>query len=85
MRYFDAKDADLEAASPQMVLLDLNLPKRSGAEVLKHLRSSKRCGATLVLIVSSSDAARDRTAVAELGVEGYFRKPSDYMDFVKLV
>jgi len=84
MRYFDAKDADFAAPSPNIVLLDLNLPKRSGAEVLKHLRSSKRCGEALVLIVSSSDATRDRTAVAELDVAGYFRKPSDYTDFMKL-
>jgi two-component system, chemotaxis family, response regulator Rcp1 len=83
-QFFDSADADASAPCPALVLLDLNLPKKNGDDVLKHLRSSKRCGNAAVLIVSSSDAARDREAVAGLGVNGYFRKPSDYYEFMKL-
>ena len=83
-RFFDSADADANAPCPTLVLLDLNLPKKTGDDVLRHLRSSRRCGHAAVLIVSSSDAARDREGVARLGANAYFRKPSDYSEFMKL-
>lgn len=83
-QFFDSVDVDANAPCPALVLLDLNLPKKNGDDVLRHLRSSKRCSNAAVLIVSSSDAVRDREAVNKLGVNGYFRKPSDYYDFMKL-
>lgn len=82
--FVDRADADPDGSSPSLVLLDLNLPKKSGVEVLKHLRRSARCAATRVLIVSSSDAPSDRAAVAGLRVSGYFKKPSNYGAFMKL-
>lgn len=83
-QFFDSADADANAPCPALVLLDLNLPKKNGDEILQHLRGSKRCRDAAVLIVSSSDAVRDREAVAALGVSAFFRKPSDYYDFMKL-
>ena len=80
----DAADADDQVRCPDVVLLDLNLPKKSGNEVLRHLRQSRRCGNARVLIVTSSDSARDRQAVGALGILEYFRKPSDYEEFMKL-
>ena len=82
--FFDAADTDPDAPCPDLVLLDMNLPKKSGAEVLKHLRESRRCKAAQVLIISSSDAERDRAAVEGLSVAGYFKNPSDYAEFMKL-
>jgi two-component system, chemotaxis family, response regulator Rcp1 len=83
-QFFDSADADANAPCPTLVLLDLNLPKKNGDDVLRHLRGSSRCGNAAVLIVSSSDMVSDREAVAGLGVNGYFRKPSDYYEFMKL-
>jgi CheY-like chemotaxis protein len=83
-KFFDSADADSNAPCPTLVLLDLNLPKKTGDDVLRHLRSSPRCGDAAVLVVSSSDAAHDREAVARLGANAYFRKPSDYAEFMKL-
>lgn len=83
-QFFDAADADPSAPCPTLVLLDLNLPKKGGDDVLRHLRGSRRCSHAAVVIVSSSDAPRDREAVAGLGVNAYFRKPSDFYDFMKL-
>jgi DNA-binding response OmpR family regulator len=82
--FFDAADADPSAPCPDLILLDLNLPKKSGAEVLKHLRESRRCHAAQVLIVSSSDSARDRASVEDFGATGYFKKPTEYQEFMKL-
>jgi CheY-like chemotaxis protein len=69
---------------PDLVLLDLNIPKKDGAEVLRHLRSNPTCKNALVVIVTSSDSTRDREAVNALGTEGYFRKPSSIAEFLKL-
>ncbi len=82
--FFDAVDADPNIPCPDVVLLDMNLPKKNGAEVLKHIRSSKRCSGVQVLIISSSDAIRDRASVEGFGTAGYFKKPSDYAEFMKL-
>jgi CheY-like chemotaxis protein len=82
--FFDQVDADENAPCPTLILLDRNLPKKSGAEVLKHLRASVRCCRAAVLIVSASDAPRERTAVEGFEVAGYFKKPSEYTSFLKL-
>lgn len=84
MQFFDTADSDSSAPCPDLVLLDLNLPKKSGVEVLAHLRNSRTCNRAAVLIVTSSDSIRDREAVAALGATDYFRKPSTYPDFLKL-
>jgi len=73
-----------EAPRPDLILLDLNLPRLSGEEVLKRLRTSPRFGAVKVLIITSSNAARDRERVMELGATDYFRKPSRLDQFLEL-
>ena len=77
-------DTDGNVRCPSLILLDLNLPKMSGIEVLEHLRQSPRCREARVLIVSSSDSEQDRARTAKLGVDGYFRKPSGYDAFMKV-
>src|SRR5579862_9656548 len=83
-RYFDEADGDVSMPCPSLVILDINLPKKQGGEVLKHMRRSRRCATALVIAVSTSDSARDREQMSELGVDVYFRKPSEYAAFMKL-
>jgi CheY-like chemotaxis protein len=83
-KYFAAADIDESAPCPDLILLDLNLPKASGDEVLKHQRASQRCRYAKVLIVSSADAPSDRATVERLAVAAYFKKPSVYAEFMKL-
>jgi len=66
------------------MLLDLNLPTADGTEVLRELRSHPHCASTPVIIVTSSDAPKDRARVAELGISHYFTKPSDWDAFMRL-
>lgn len=73
-----------DAPCPDLILLDLNLPRMSGEEVLKRLRASSKCGCVKVLIVTSSDAARDRQRAMELGATDYFRKPSSLDGFLEI-
>jgi CheY-like chemotaxis protein len=77
-------DADPAAPCPDLVLLDLNLPKRNGEDVLRSLRQSARCRDVIVVVVSSSDTPKDRTGIDGLGVAAYFKKPSDFSEYMKL-
>lgn len=84
LTWFETVDEQHTEACPDLILLDMNLPKRSGDEVLRHLRTSTNCRHSKVLVVSSSDSPEDRHAVETSGVAGYFRKPSSYDEFMKL-
>ena len=67
-----------------MLLLDINLPKRKGGDILRAMRKGTRCHDTKVLVVTSSDSIRDRETMDALGTNGYFRKPSACPEFMKL-
>ena len=69
---------------PNLVLLDLNLPKVGGFEVLSRLRRSERCAHTPVVVMTSSWARKDRNQSATFSANAYFRKPSTYDDFMKI-
>lgn len=84
IRFFEEADRDPSAPCPDLVILDINLPKRPGREVIHQMRQSARCANALVLVVTSSDSERDRDEMGKLGVNEYFRKPSEYQDFMKL-
>lgn len=75
---------DREAPCPDLVILDINLPRKSGGEVLEYLRTKGRYSEARVLIVSTSNAAEDREAMSRLGADGYFHKPSEYVEFMRL-
>jgi chemotaxis family two-component system response regulator Rcp1 len=84
MEYFHRMDQDEAVACPDLVLLDLNLPKKSGTEVLREVRASLRGRHVKVLIVSSSSAPKDSAMARHYAAAGYFQKPSNYGDFMKL-
>jgi two-component system, chemotaxis family, response regulator Rcp1 len=69
---------------PDLVLLDLNLPKRNGEFLLARLRQSSACAHLPIVIVTSSGLPKDREAAVRLGASNYFCKPSDYDDFMQL-
>ena len=73
-----------EIPCPDVVLLDLNLPVHNGHTLLRQLRDSSVCQHVPVIIVTSSDAPRDREQTLQLGANHYFRKPSDYDQFMQL-
>ncbi len=69
---------------PSLLLLDLNVPRKDGMQVLEWLRRSRRCGDIPVIMISSSDSPMDRQRAFELGVTEYFRKPSKLAEFMRL-
>jgi two-component system, chemotaxis family, response regulator Rcp1 len=84
VKFFEQADADLTAPCPDLILLDINMPRYKGGNILRRLRTSLRCAGALVLVVTSSDSQADREEMIALGADGYFRKPSDFAEFMKL-
>jgi CheY-like chemotaxis protein len=87
----DGKDAlgiiSGEAAgtgSISLIILDLNLPRHDGIEILQKLRQSARLEHIPVVVLTSSDSPRDRLTANELGATRYLRKPSNLEEFLGL-
>ena len=66
---------------PALVLLDLNLPKVTGLEVLRRIRGDARTRRLPVVILTSSKEEQDIAAGYDLGVNSYIRKPVDFKQF----
>jgi two-component system, response regulator len=77
--------SDPHAAMPQIVLLDLKLPKVDGMEVLKRIRSEERSRLLPVIILTSSREESDLTRGYGLGANSYVRKPVDFEQFQEAV
>jgi two-component system response regulator len=71
------------AVMPQVVLLDLKLPKIEGLEVLRRVRADERTGLLPVVILTSSNEDQDRIAGYGLGANSYVRKPVDFSQFLE--
>ena len=73
------------SVNPAVVLLDLKLPKVSGMEVLRHIRSDEKLKMTPIVILTSSKEERDWVESYQLGINAYVVKPVDFHDFVEAV
>jgi two-component system response regulator len=83
----EAVDYLLDAGNklPGVILLDLELPKIGGLEILKRLRSEPRTRLAPVVILTSSDEETDLLKGYELGCNSYIRKPVDFDQFSEAV
>ncbi len=70
---------------PQVVLLDLKMPKVDGLEVLQRLRNNERTKLLPTVVLTTSNEDRDRIESYKLGANSYIRKPVDFEQFVNAV
>jgi DNA-binding response OmpR family regulator len=83
IEFLTKAELDSDAPRPDLMLLDLNLPKIDGFDVLRKIRASETYRDLPVMIISSSDSPSDRSEGGRLGA-GYFRKPPNYEEFLKI-
>ena len=72
------------ARPPRLILLDLNLPKKSGLEVLKEIKNDPRTQNIPVIILTISDRDEDISDCRRLGAETYIVKPVSFQNFSKV-
>jgi len=70
---------------PQLVLLDLKMPRMDGLEVLQRIRENERTRFLPVVILTTSSEDRDRIESYKLGANSYVRKPVDFNQFAESV
>lgn len=70
---------------PQLILLDLKLPRMDGLEVLRALRANRRTQLLPIVILTSSKEERDLVEGYRLGANSYVRKPVDFNQFTEAV
>ena len=75
----------IDRSGPDLVLLDLNLPKISGLEVIKWMRAHERWKMTPVIILTTSGSPKDIKACYKEGANCYITKPHDYDAFQEAV
>jgi len=70
---------------PQIVLLDLNIPKISGLEVLEKLKKSDQTKKVLVIILTTSNMEQDMTKAFNFNADSYLVKPANYEKFKEMM
>ena len=79
-----ARGQDQSAPLPDLVVLDLNLPKIGGAEVLRAMKGNPALALIPVVVMSSSASKAEQAVIAELGAARYLTKSPDLAGFMKI-
>lgn len=74
-----------DAPRPELVLLDLNIPRKKGAAVLNEVNEDQDLRHIPVVILTSSDAADDIRSAYDNGANAFLRKPVDPFEFIELI
>ena len=84
IRFFEEADNDDLALRPALVILDINLPEKTGRRRFAAHAEQPEVRDVPVVVVSSSESGRDREEMMKLGANRYFAKPSEFAEFMKL-
>lgn len=83
--FYKGKYQDGDYDLPNVILLDLKLPKVDGIEVLQRIKSDRKTKLIPVVVLTSSKEESDLLKSYDLGVNSYIRKPVDFDQFVETV
>ncbi len=85
LNYLFGTEVETDQKLPAVALLDLNIPKVSGLEVLRQIRAEECTRRMPVVVLTSSKQEEDRAAAYDLGANSYIRKPVDFRQFAEAV
>lgn len=85
MRYLRRQDEFADAPRPDLVLLDLNLPRKDGREVLAEIKGDERLSTIPVVVLTTSQAEEDVLRSYRLHANAYVTKPVDFDRFIEVV
>ena len=84
LAFIRRQGAYTDAAIPELILLDLNLSKYTGEDILREIRSAGHLGGVPVCVWSSSRSRRDEALLKDLGVAQFITKPSGLDQFMEI-
>lgn len=84
LAFIRSEGAYADAAIPNLILLDLNLSKYTGEDILREIRSASRLAGIPVCVWSSSRSRRDESQLKDLGVSRFIPKPSGLPQFMEI-
>ena len=85
MKFLRRKEPYLRVPRPDLILLDLNLPKKTGVEVLTEIKADQSLKLIPVVILSTSAAQEDIILSYSLHANCYITKPVDFVQFTKVI
>jgi len=84
LAFIHRQGAYADAANPNLILMDLNLSKYTGEDILREIRAAKHLAGIPVCAWSSSQSGRDRSMLKELGVSQFITKPAGLDQFMEI-
>ncbi len=85
MLYLQGEGKFLGSPRPDLILLDLNLPKKDGREVLREIKEDSNLKNIPVVVLTTSNAEKDILRAYDLHANAYIIKPLDFDQFIKVV
>ena len=84
LAFIRRQGAYADAAIPNLILVDLNLSKYTGEDILRELRGARHLGGVPVCVWSSSRSKRDEAVLKDLGISQFITKPSGLDQFMEI-
>jgi DNA-binding response OmpR family regulator len=85
IRFLCGKDQFLGSPLPDIIILDWNLPKKDGSEVLKEIKENNNLKSIPVIILTTSSAEKDMVRAYDLHANAYIIKPLDFDEFMTVI
>ncbi|MGD1058313.1 MAG: response regulator [Solirubrobacteraceae bacterium] len=85
LKYVRREGSYASATRPDLILLDLNLPRKSGIEVLEEIKGDPALATIVVVVLTTSEAEEDIVRAYKLHANAYITKPVDFEQFTKIV